>query len=151
MEPTIIVDSCILVKWFIPEEYSECAVILRDDYLNGLINVVVPKYALLEFCNALRKYVYMGIMSRDDLNKALQLLKDTEIKYIDINMAYILKTIDYSLENSITIYDAYYIILAHEYNGTMYTADEKLLKKLKNREYRVKHIQEYVKDRDKWL
>ena len=40
----------------------------------GRIEVAAPKYALLEFCNALRKYVIRAIMNEEDALKALNLL-----------------------------------------------------------------------------
>ena len=45
--------------------------------------------------------------------------------------------------NHVTVYDSYYIILAHNLNTELYTADEKLLSKLSNIEFRLKHIKEY--------
>ncbi len=56
----VVVDSNVLIKWFISEKYSDCAKKIRDDHIRGYVNVVVPAYALLEFSNTLRKYVNRG-------------------------------------------------------------------------------------------
>ena len=146
----IIADSNIIVKWFIPEEYSEYAVVLRDDHLYGRVNVIAPVYAILEFANSMRKYVIRGILSKDKAIKALEYLKKTSITYVDINFDLAREALKYAIENHVTAYDSYYIVLARKYNTIAYTADEKLLSRLKGRENHIKHIIEYVKDRKDW-
>lgn len=150
MKP-IVVDSCIIVKWYIPEKYSEYAIVLRDDYLKGKVDVIAPVYAMIEFTNTLRKYVTRKLVAKEDAIKALKLLEATEIKYIDITIKRLEKALKYSVKKHVTLYDAYYITLAHEYNGIMYTADEKLLRKLENKEQKVKHIREYISNRKQHL
>ncbi|OYT44555.1 MAG: VapC toxin family PIN domain ribonuclease [Desulfurococcales archaeon ex4484_42] len=109
----------------------------------GRIEVAAPKYALLEFCNALRKYVIRAIMNEEDALKALNLLLEASITLIDIDKESLINALKYSLMNHVTVYDSYYIILAHNLNTELYTADEKLLSKLSNIEFRLKHIKEY--------
>ena len=143
----IIADSNIIVKWFIPEEYSEYAVVLRDDHLYGRVNVIAPVYAILEFANSMRKYVIRGILSKDKAIKALEYLEKTNVTYVDIEFDLAREALKYAMENHVTAYDSYYIVLARKHNTVMYTADEKLLNRLKGRENHIKHIIEYVKDR----
>jgi len=151
LEPTIVADACIIVKWFIPEPYSQQAATLRDDHLTGKIKVIAPKTAITEFANTIRKYVIRRLITREDAVKALKLLQAVEVQYIDIEGELLAKALNYSLENHVTVYDACYISLAHQHKTIMYTADEKLLKQLKNKDPIVKHIQEYPKDRKQLL
>ena len=139
----LVVDSNVLIKWFIPEDYSEYAIKLRNDHLMGRIEVVAPKYALLEFCNALRKYVIRGIKNEEDALRALSLLFEASITLIDIDKKSLINALKYSLTNHVTVYDACYIILARNLDTEVYTANEKLLSKLSNIESRLEHREEY--------
>jgi len=53
----------------------------------------------------------------------------------------IIEALKYSMEKQITVYDAYYIITAHKLNTHIYTADEKLLRKIGGEE--IRHIADY--------
>ncbi len=139
----VIVDSNVVVKWFIPEEYSEYARHLRNDHLLGCIEAVAPRYALLELYSAFRKYYAKRILDLGKLARIVDLLHEARIVLIDIERKTLDDALKYSLENHITVYDAYYIVLAHRLNTLIYTADEKLLKRLINKEPRIKHLKEY--------
>jgi len=143
----VVADSNVIVKWFIPEEYSEHAVVLRNDHLYGRVNVIAPVYAILEFANSMRKYVIRNILNKDKAIKALEYLEKTNVTYVDIEFDLARKALKYAMENHVTVYDSYYIVLARKHNTVVYTADEKLLSRLKGRESHIKHIIEYVKDR----
>jgi len=146
--PLIVVDTNILVKWFIPEKYSKEASMLRDDHIYGRVKVIAPIYALLEFGNALRKYFLYGYLSRDKVIEAYELLINAEVCFKEVDYSLVQEAIKYSVDEHVTVYDAYYIVLAKKHNATfMYTADEKLLNKLSNVEHLVRHIKEYPKDR----
>ncbi len=58
---------------------------------------------------------------------------------------YAKRTIETTYENEITIYDSSYVTLAMIRNTYMYTADDKLIEKLKNpyQKY-IKNIREFV-------
>ncbi len=146
-KPVVVADSNVLVKWYIPEKYSEEAIIMRNDFIYGRIKVIAPIYALLEYANTLRKYTIRGLIRKDDAYEAFNLLVDTGVEYVNITPSYVYEALRYSIENNVTVYDAYYIVLAKKNNAYMYTADEKLLGKVKGKELRVRHVRDYVKDR----
>jgi len=143
----IVVDSNILVKWFIPERYTKEASMLRDDHIYGRVKVITPTYALLEFGNALRKYFLYGYLSENKVLEAYELLIDVEVCFKEIDNSLVQEAIKYSVDKHVTVYDAYYVVLAKKHSAFMYTADEKLLNKLSNIEQLVRHIKEYPKDR----
>ncbi len=146
-KPVVVADSNVLVKWYIPEKYSEEAIIMRNDFIYDRIKVIAPIYALLEYANTLRKYTIRGLIRKEDAYEALNLLVDTGVEYVDITPSYVYEALRYSIENNVTVYDAYYIVLAKKNNAYMYTADEKLLSKVKGKELRIRHVRDYVKDR----
>ena len=144
-------DSNIIVKWFIPEKYSQEAILLRDDYLYGRIRVIAPIYALLEYANTLRKYVARKILAKSHALEAYTLLVEVGIEYEDITSGDTRQALLYSLANNTTVYDAYYVILAKKYDTVMYTADERLLATLSNKEPRIRHVEKYPVDRSELL
>ena len=143
----VVVDSNVLVKWFIPEDYSEQAAVLRDDHLYGRVTVIAPTYAALEFSNSLRKYIARGLIKKPTALKALDLLRKAEVEFTNISLDSVSESLRYSIEKNVTVYDAYYIVLARKHSTRMYTADEKLLRNLKGKENCVRHIADYVKNR----
>ncbi len=140
----VVADSNVLLKWFVPEDYSDKASELLKDHLMGVTEVTAPKYALLEFSNALRKYVVRGGMSGEEALKALHLLLRTRVNFVTIDEGQTREALNYSLRHQVTVYDAYYVVLARRLGVPAYTADGKLLKKLQGKETLIKHIKEYV-------
>ncbi len=139
----VVIDSNVFVKWFIEEEYSESALLLRNDHIAGCIKILAPRYALLEAGDALRKYYVRRLIEREDAIMAINLLTSFDIDFIDMDNQLVLEAAKYSLANDVTLYDAYYIVLARREGAEMYTADKKLLARLRNKEPLVHHISEY--------
>ncbi|MDK2372776.1 MAG: type II toxin-antitoxin system VapC family toxin [Candidatus Korarchaeota archaeon] len=140
----IVVDSNILVKWFIPEDYHEEAKALLEDHLYGRVEVVIPRYAVLEFANVLRKYRVRRIIGEREVREAFDLLVESAPVMIEENEELVRKALDYSLERGLTMYDAYYMVLARELGAILYTADERVVRQLVGKESSLKHIREYV-------
>ncbi|MEM0011159.1 MAG: type II toxin-antitoxin system VapC family toxin, partial [Candidatus Bathyarchaeia archaeon] len=61
MGDKVVADASVIVKWIIPEDYTEDALRLRDDFLDGKIDIHAPSIILLEVANALRKYYLRGL------------------------------------------------------------------------------------------
>lgn len=139
----VVVDSSVLVKWFIPEDHHEEARALLEDHLYGRIEAVIPRYATLEFANVLRKYVIRGIVGRREIEEAFDLLVESAPVIIEEDEVLVRRALGYSIERGLTIYDAIYVILAKELGATFYTADEKLIRHLEGSEPLIKHIGEY--------
>ncbi len=139
----VVVDSNVLVKWFVPEDYHEEAKILLQDHLYGDVTVVAPRYALLEFTNTLRKYVIRKLIDVSKIRNIYELLIESAPQFIEEREELVRQAMDYSIQKGVTVYDAYYIITSHELNTVMYTADERLLRQLEGKEQVVKHIREY--------
>ncbi len=143
----VVVDSCVMVKWFVPEEYSEEALSILDDHLDGRVTVVAPFFGLLEFANALRKYVARGVLSGRDALEAYDLLLEVGVEFRRIEESLVRRALQYSNEKGVTVYDAYYIVLAQELSTVFYTADEKLVRRLKGEEPIVRHVCDYPRVR----
>ena len=143
--PEIVVDSNVLVKWFVPEDYHEEAKALLRDHLHGRITAVAPRYALLEFANTLRKYVARRLIDADKINTIYRLLLESAPKLIEEREEIVGRALNYSMEKGVTVYDACYIVIAKELDTVVYTADERVLKQLEGKERTIRHIREYAK------
>jgi predicted nucleic acid-binding protein len=122
MKP-LVVDTSVIVKWFLPEEDSEQALLLRDSYLEGSLALIAPDLMLSELANVLWK-------RRDLIDKdtSLLMLGDLLALGIDIVPSEGLVALAYSLawQYDRTVYDSLYLALAKSKNCRMITADERL-------------------------
>jgi predicted nucleic acid-binding protein len=50
----LVLDTSVILKWYKEEEYTEIAVKLKRDLVEGLNNVIVPDLILYEMANVLR-------------------------------------------------------------------------------------------------
>ena len=136
----VVVDTSTAVKWYIPEQHHEQARALPDDFLNGKHDLCAPALMPFEAVNALN---YSGYYDGERLHEAAHSLDNYGIELVSFGsvgpIAEIVSTVD------ITAYDAAYVALAVERDGTAYTADETLLQDLEGSEYEdaVAHIQTY--------
>jgi predicted nucleic acid-binding protein len=124
------------VKWFV-EEDSEKALKIRDKYINGEIKIIAPELITFEALNALH---YKRLFSESEMKEISEALEAFSFDLYSIKGKYAEKIIEVAFKSNITVYDASYIALASIRNTCMYTADEKLVERLKE-EYL-----KYVKD-----
>lgn len=135
----LVVDTSVVVKWYIPEQHHEQARTLRDEYLDGTFDLVAPALMPFEALNALK---YSGHYTGDRLHEASQSLSEYGITLVPFNKAGPVAEIATTLD--ITSYDAAYIALAQKLDTKAYTADGTLLDDL-NDEYSefADHIKTY--------
>ena len=122
----IAVDASVVVKWFVEEKYSKEALIIRESFIEGLVDIVVPSLLYFEVLNALK---YSGAFGEDELKKIARILEDYQFALYELEGAYAEKAVEIAMRNGITIYDASYVALALIEGVDLYTADEKLLTK----------------------
>jgi len=132
----IVVDASVVVKWFIEEEYSREARLLRDAYAGGVLDIAVPSLLYYEVLNALK---YSGAFGEEELKEVAEVLSDFQFNSYDMTGSLAEKTIEYSMRKGLTVYDASYVALADVLDTTLYTADEELIRKTRNPRL-VKHI-----------
>ena len=137
----IIPDASVIVKWFTYEEYSEQAINLLNDYVNEEVIILVPSLYKYEVINALRYNRYFGEYDLIEVGKALRNYQFTEVS---LTRDYLESAVRIALKYGLTIYDSSYIAIAENENGMFYTADEKLLNKVRVLNY-VRHIKDYNK------
>ncbi|MCS7385775.1 MAG: type II toxin-antitoxin system VapC family toxin [archaeon GB-1867-005] len=135
----VVVDASVICKWFVEEDYSREAGLLRDAYASGLIDVVVPSLVYYEVLNALK---YSGEFGEDELKEVARILEDCQFTEFSLKGGVALKAVEIAMRKGLTLYDASYAALAYELNAVLYTADEKLIGKIDDPE-RVRHIRRF--------
>ena len=125
---TVVVDASVIVKWFVEEENSDKAIKIRDKYIEGEIKLIAPEIITFEVLNAL---YYKKLFSESEMKEISEALNSYSFGLYSLEGKYAEKTVEVAFKNSVTIYDASYISLAVMKNTYMYTADEKLIEKLK--------------------
>jgi predicted nucleic acid-binding protein len=139
----VVVDASVVVKWFLIEEFREQAIRLRDDYIEGKIELISPAVMPFEVLNAIR-YSSKGI-KKDQLEGVGKSLLHYGIKQLLFNEERLQETTEIAIKDDITIYDAAYIALAKMKQTNLYTADKQLINKLSNANKSfVKHIDSYT-------
>ena len=136
-EKILVPDASVVVKWFNIEPFRDKALLIRDRYVNGEIDLIAPSLLYYEVANALRYNPRFGI---EEVKSALTALEDLGIITYDFIGELREKSIELAYRVGITVYDAAYVTLAVIQNGTLYTADKEVVAKtmLTN----VKHISE---------
>lgn len=123
----LIVDASVAVKWYVKEPMREKALKLRDDYVSERIDLQAPSLILFEVGNAIRYYPGSTEVECAEAVRELRTLGLT-LHELDENTIDIASNLAFSEE--ISFYDAVYISLAKNLQGTFITADEELLRRL---------------------
>ncbi|MHA1667416.1 MAG: type II toxin-antitoxin system VapC family toxin [Candidatus Heimdallarchaeaceae archaeon] len=122
---TKVIDTSVLIKWFIKEVKRESALELRDSYLKGEINLIAPDLILYELLNALK---YIKLHNEEEMKTIFETIMnyDINLHYMDKELAE--EAIKLAKNSDLTIYDSSYLALAKLMDGKLITADEKLIK-----------------------
>ena len=124
-----VLDSSVVIKWFSQEEYTDLALKIRDNFVNGNIEIVAPDLQLYEISNALR---YNKNIKKSEVSNAIKSLIELGIRIIVPTEDIMNIAIDIAYEHDLTIYDSYFIALAKELDFIFITSDKKLYNKIKN-------------------
>ncbi|OLS25476.1 MAG: Ribonuclease VapC3 [Candidatus Heimdallarchaeota archaeon LC_3] len=135
----IVLDASVILKWFLQEDYSDLAEKLKDEFLIGTIDVLIPELAFYEITNVLR---YKPNYSIQDLEESISALTKMQLNAIKWDEIIGKNSVNIAYQYGITIYDSSYIAISHQFNCEMVTCDEKLLKKIRNEE-KIYHIKNF--------
>ncbi|MEM1995303.1 MAG: type II toxin-antitoxin system VapC family toxin [Nitrososphaerales archaeon] len=142
LSEVLVVDSSVVVKWYVAEEFRSKALAIRDDYLKGSFRLAAPTLITYEVINALR-YSAKNIKP-SQLKEICESIARYGFDLYELKGEYAATTVDAALQNNITIYDACYVSLASHLDTLLYTADTKLMESLKDGYVeRVRHLKDY--------
>ena len=134
-----IVDASVVVKWFVQEKYTKDALRLRDDYRRGRVDVWSVQLMPYEVLNALR---YNPEFGQGELDKAAKALSTYKIALYPLLEDLGQLSTRNALRYGISVYDAAYISLGEFLRKEAYTADDRLLSKVKDAGV-LHHITDY--------
>lgn len=135
----VVVDASVVIKWFVDEEYSRKAISLRQDYINGKLDIACPNLLPYEVLNALR---YNPESGEEHVRLAAEALKKYQLWFYPILGELAALCIKNSFAYGMSLYDSAYVSLAEYLDSTLYTADEKLLDKV-GQSGKFRHISDF--------
>lgn len=121
-----VVDSSVVVKWFITEPGSEQALRLRDAFATGRVSLVAPTLLFYEVMNAIR---FSGVFDAEELVLASRSLSKYEFEIWRPKGRLLELSAQLSVEENVTVYDAVYVALAKRIGSRLFTEDKELLSK----------------------
>ena len=136
-ETLLILDASVAVKWFTMEPLRDKALIIRDKYVNGELDLEAPSLLYYEVANALRYNPRFGI---EEVRSAVRALEDLAITIYGFKGELASRAVELAYRFGITVYDAAYVALAAMRNATLYTADKEVVMKVSSEN--VKHLSE---------
>lgn len=134
----IIADASVIVKWFVEEEDTKKALALRQAYVDGKIDIACPNLLPYEVLNALR---YNPEFGEEQTRAASKALAEYQLWMYPILGELATLCIKNSYAYGMSLYDSAYVSLAEYLDSPLYTADGKLLDKVKSGRFR--HISDF--------
>lgn len=136
--PEIVLDASVIVKWFTQESHTEDALKAKEAYERGNCDIIAPSLLPFEVGNALR---YNPQFGATDIKDALTALEDLQLSLFELRGELAQKAVDIAVNYGITLYDSSYLALGEIRRCRVYSADEKVLVKVKHPQLR--HIKEF--------
>jgi len=121
----IVVDSSVVIKWFVTEPLSAEARRVLDGYQSGALTMVAPDLLAAEIGNIIwKKYRFQGLAKAD----AEQII--TAFRELNIELTPTVELLEEALRIAMThertVYDSLYIALSEREKCVYITADERL-------------------------
>jgi predicted nucleic acid-binding protein len=118
-----VVDTSVVIKWFIEERDTPEAALLKDRHINGKTILIAPDLLIYEVANVL---VCSKIFTVQEVKKCLEDIYELEIDLINPSIDIIMSASEIAVNKQISIYDACYVALANELDIKLITADKRL-------------------------
>ena len=132
---TIVVDASVAVKWVLPEDAAERALLLRQQ----AEELIAPTLIAAEIGSAMRKHV---VAKRLSVSQALEGAR-AAIALIDRIVPepeLVHRALELSIELQHPIYDCFYLVLAERENCILMTADQVLVAKAKRCKIQIRSL-----------
>lgn len=121
-----ILDESVAIKLVLPEIHSHKAVAIKNDFINGLHELLAPDVFPIEIAHALSRAERRGILrppeGADGLRYILQVLPQ-----LHESLPLLPRAFEISSQARIGVYDCLCLALAERENAPLITADQRLL------------------------
>jgi predicted nucleic acid-binding protein len=122
-------DSNIGVKWVLAEDLSAKARGIRDEFIQGLHELLAPDVFLVETAHALTRAHRQGKVTPAEVNSFMGDLLTT-LPQFHPYPPLLARAIEISLQTRQGVYDCLYVALAEREGRELLTADRKLINNL---------------------
>ncbi|MEK7276721.1 MAG: type II toxin-antitoxin system VapC family toxin [Chloroflexota bacterium] len=137
---TIVIDSGVVIKWFLPEDDSTTAETIQSQLERGDVILLAPELLLAEVANILWKK--RSQLGEEEATRIIDSVISTGIWIVGMEPL-IREAYRIARQFDRTAYDSTYIALARERDCDFVTADERLFNAVSSREPRVKLLRDY--------
>jgi len=121
----LVLDSSVVIKWFVPEVDSDLASRLLERYQEGGLSLLVPDLLFVEIGNIVWKKCRIQQLEPEDGDAVMEAFQTLELEVTStaelLEEAYRLAT-----KHQRTVYDSAYIALSLREQVTFVTADRRL-------------------------
>lgn len=124
-----VIDCSVGFKWVVPEIDSDKAIRLRDDFNNGVHELLAPDHFPTEIGNALAVTERSGRILNGEASAFFsRILKTSPLLHPTIPL--LPRAMDICLRTKESVYDCLYVALAEREGCEFVTADQKLVRDL---------------------
>lgn len=121
----LIVDSSVVIKWFVPEENSDRAADLLDGYETSVFSFLMPDLLYAEMGNIVWKKCRAGVLESKDGQAVLE--NFLKLRFSTVSSATLLShALRLAMTHQRTVYDSLYIALSIREACRFVTADKRL-------------------------
>lgn len=121
----LVVDSSVVIKWFIPQNYSQEANQILSAYETNKLTLIAPDLIYAEMGNIIWKIQRFQSLNDKDAQNILNLFQKIPLKIISAQE--LLKdAYEFAIKYQRSVYDSLYVVLSLKENCRFVCADEKL-------------------------
>jgi predicted nucleic acid-binding protein len=124
-----ILDSSVAFKWVVAEPYTDKSLRVRDDFRNGLVELLAPDVYAVEVAHALTRAERQGRIAVAQSGRLLADILST-LPILHPSLSLLPRACELSSQMRVGVYDCLYIALAEREGCELITADDKLVKNL---------------------
>jgi len=122
----IVVDSSVVIKWFVTEPLSDESRRVLDGYQSGSFTLLAPDLLAAEIGNIVwKKYRFQGL-AKADAEQIITAFRELNIELIPATEL-LAEALQIAMTHERTVYDSLYIALSKRENCVYITADERLV------------------------
>lgn len=123
-----VLDTSVVAKWYKEESGSEEALQLKDGYVSGDFDIIVPDLILYELANCIR---FSSGSDEKDISDVVGNFTDLGIDIVVPTLYLLDSASNFSYKYNVTVYDAVYLALAKATGSEFITADKKFYERVK--------------------
>lgn len=126
----LVVDSSVVVKWFVYEPFSERAHQVLEGYQNGTLELHAPDLLFAEVGNVIWKKQRTQGLSQEDAQQIIETFAQLSF-HITPTAELLTDAYRFAVAHDRTVYDSLYVVLSEREMCSFVTSDERLANALR--------------------